>query len=809
MKLYHLLLPLVLLLANCGGGSSGSNGSNPFPAPTGTSVFTLDLSILDSSCTAVTSTSFSAGDTLCIQGKLLENGNPANGQVVSFASALGTLSAASKLTNTNGIAEIMLTSDNSNLGAAALTASYSEMTTTQNFEFLTNTTVAAQPEILLSLVRNGQNVNRFKAGENAQLQARLLSANQSPLSNQIVEFTAAAGALSTTSALTSNGIAQVTLTATDADARAAIASVQTVIGGVTYSHSMNYEIQTSNADSENNLRFGHFATNGQFVENVLGVSSEEANGNVVISAGATLGLTAAIVDAQGNRVITPTPVTFTSNCVANSLATIDQQVTTINGVASSTFQDTRCAGSSGNKDQIVATVVSGNNTLTLTRELEIQAEDIGSIAFISAAPTNIVLSGTGGQNNQSVSTITFQVNGALGNPLSQQEVNFSLNINIGGLSLSPVKGLTNSQGQISTRVTAGNVPTAVRVSAETKGTANNTIRTQSDLLSVNTGLPDQNSFTFSATNPNPEAHSINNQEVTLNVRLADSFNNPVPNGTTVNFTTEGGTVDPTCTIQIGSCNVIWRSSAPRVNDRRVTVLATAIGHETLFDRNGNNTYEDSDGGPVSDPERISSGFGNQSYGQTGFGDMSEAWRDDDEDKVRDTAEIFIDYNNDGQFNGPDTLFNGPQCTSATKCGQGVNASLNVRKSLVLVMSGSSAEIDVLQGSTLRFSNYQNISDPNLSLSRGSTTVFTVRYSDTADQTMPSGTTVTVANTNGELSGTTTQTVGLTTQAGKRSLTFSLANNIPTDGTPATTTITINITAPSGRVSTQVFTVRLL
>jgi hypothetical protein len=39
----------------------------------------------------------------------------------------------------------------------------------------------------------------------------------------------------------------------------------------------------------------------------------------------------------------------------------------------------------------------------------------------------------------------------------------------------------------------------------------------------------------------------------------------------------------------------------------MTILATAIGHETLFDANGNNSYEDSDGSPITD--NTYSGFG--------------------------------------------------------------------------------------------------------------------------------------------------------------------------------------------------------
>jgi len=807
MKIYQLfLLPLVLLLSSCGGGSSGANGDNPFPDNNNNSIFTLDLTALDGDCQATNDTSFTVGDTICVQARLLENGNPATGQVVNFTGTLGTLSQDSKLTDNNGISEINITSDTSNIGASTLTATYNDLSANLNYEFLSTATANSQPSIQISLLKNGQSVSRFKAGEDVQLQADLVDGNNTPLSNNIIEFSAAAGNLATTSALTNNGIAQVVLTATDTDIGAAIASVQTSIDGITYSNTMNYEIQSSDAVDQENIQFGHFNNSGQFVADQLGVSTQDQQGNVIISAGATLGLSAALVDAQGNRLITPTPISFASNCVANSLATIDAQVTTINGEALSTFQDLNCAGNSGNTDQIVASVVIGNSTLTLSRNISIQAEDIGSISFISADPDNIVLAGTGGQNNQSVSTVTFQVNGALGNPLAQQQVDFSLNTNIGGLTLSPTQGLTNSQGQVSTRVTAGNVPTAVRVTAITQNNSGTEIRTQSDLLSVNTGLPDQNSFSLSASVLNPEAESFDGVTVTLTARLADSFNNPAPDGTTINFTTEGGQIGPKCILANGNCSITWESTTTPT-DHRITILAYAIGHETLFDKNGNNVYDNSDGGPISDSANTQSGFGYVQYGQNGFHDMSEAWRDDDEDRVRDAGEKFFDYNGDEAFNAADQLFNGPQCAQGSNCGQGSGSSIHIRKSVVLVTSSSNALIDVLTTSgTLLFSNYQSTSTTSRTINRDSTSHFRLSFSDTANQILAMGSTISVTASIGQLSGQTSKTVANDNASGKDNIDFSLTNNLSEADTGQ---VVITITSPGGTQSILSFDINLL
>src|SRR3546814_5491174 len=76
-------------------------------------------------------------------------------------------------------------------------------------------------------------------------------------------------------------------------------------------------------------------------------------------------------------------------------------------------------------------------------------------------------------------------------------------------------------------VQAGSVHTAVRVKAEaTDPSSGQTISSQSEQLVVTTGLPDQNSFSLSATklaiNGNCDGAST-----TLNIRAADRYNNPV------------------------------------------------------------------------------------------------------------------------------------------------------------------------------------------------------------------------------------------------------------------------------------------
>jgi hypothetical protein len=806
------LIVSVLLLIGLGGcgGVSGENGSDPFGSGVTTETFTITLAILDQQCGAVSEPSFTAGDTLCIQATLSNNGENVSGQIIIFEAALGALSAASKLTNSIGVAEVTLSSDASNIGASSLNATFDGVSIGVNYELLAAyIPVVIPPSMNVLMLKGGQPTVRFKADEQVQLQSTLIDQDGLPLEGVIVNFITGKGVLNTSDALTnSQGIAQVPLAAEISELGASVATAQARVNNVDIVSSLNFEIQSVDAISDQIIRVGHFTANDVFVENIIGVSTTNINGDAEISAGATLGLSIALVDQNGQRFLTPSPISFTSTCVEADRASVDLQVNTINGVAQATYEDISCAGSEGNIDTVVASLILDNSPVTLTRAIAIQGESIGSIGFVSAQPAQIVLQGTGGQNSQTVSTLVFEVLGGLGNPLSQQQVNFSLNTTTGGLTLSPVTGITNSQGQVSTRVTSGNVPTSIRVTAEVETDSGNSVMTQSDLLAVNTGLPDQNSFTLSADNLNPEANNISGQTVNIIARLADTFNNPVPDGTSISFTTEGGIIEPSCTTTNATCSVIWTSANPRALDHRITILATAIGHETLFDANGNNSYEDSDGGPIID--NTDSGFGVSAYGVTGFVEHSEAWRDDNENNSKDAAEIFLDYDNDGIFDGdiadPARVFNGPQCIPGNACGQGIAASLHVRKALVLVMSSSSALMDITDDSnSIIFSNYQAASQPSLSIDSGSSLNFSLRFSDSAIQPIASSSQIIISSSAGSLAGQINSVMPSTNNPGITVANFTLTNDVDT---PVDSTITATIRSPSGIESRVIFQVTL-
>ena len=769
--------------------------------------------------------SFTTGNIASIVVSLNDlSGAAISGQQISFSTSSGNLSSNSRLTSTDGTTTVSLNTSDLTSGVVVVTASTvvndETLTIDTAFEVLSATTGNVQsPSLSVTLKRNGESVNRFKVNEAAQLGVILTDENGAPIADTIVSFTAELGSLNANTALTTaSGLAEVELTGTESDLGAALATISATINDITYADTIAYEIVSADALEESStVFFGSFDDAGNFVEGEIKSSLSDANGVTNISAGGTLGLSVSLVDENFNPITTATSVSFTSTCASNSDATLDANATTINGVATSTYQDISCAGAQGNVDTIVATVRVNSADLTATKDVTLSAEGLGSVEFVSASPSSIVLKGTGGQGKQETSTLTFLVKGQLGNPLSQQPVAFSLNTEVGGLALASNSGVTNNDGLVSAKVIAGSVPTAVRVTASTTNTSGETIATQSDLLSVNTGLPDQNSLTLSLSTINPEARNITGTEVTVRAYLADSFNNPVPDGTTINFTTEGGAIEPSCSTVEGNCAVTWTSQEPYPDNHRVTILATAEGHEYFVDVNGNNIYDTADGlsanSSILSINEIKSGLVRISPLSGGFIDMPEAWRDDNENYVRDTGELFIDSNNSGDYTIEDSLFNGPQCQSGCATGK----FSTIRKARVLITSSSAAFYRVLDSTdTVLSSNYDNTAtNAEISILRGASNQFTLEMSDSQLQVLPQNTNITIASSVGELVGggnvVIANTVGSSNPSvpGTTFITFSVINNLVSDDDPVTGALTFSATTPSGRVTSGTIIVNLL
>lgn len=336
-------------------------------------------------------------------------------------------------------------------------------------------------------------------------------------------------------------------------------------------------------------------------------------------------------------------------------------------------------------------------------------------------------------------------------PLPGVAVNFSLTNTLGGISLLNVSGVTNSQGLVVVEVSAGNVATSTVATASFDTSANQQQAASSNQIVISTGLAQQNGISVSASQFHvPGARDIDGVESTITVRLVDRFGNPVADGTSVVFTTEYGAIDTSCltgvsngtradaaTPGLGTCSVLWTSQAPRfpvfnqdliqttvdgnsyncpshtgsfgpcpddlgaIRGLRSTVTITVVGEEFFVDGNGNGLYDE--GEPFENLPEAFTDYNEDGVYTPFAGPACPAPSSEENCIAAGSSEEFIDFNGDGMYSenvDPNTgegVYNGTLCPPA---GDGVFCSrdlLNVRANIVLTLSASAQNLQVLAG----------------------------------------------------------------------------------------------------------------
>ncbi|WP_159084270.1 Ig-like domain-containing protein [Saccharobesus litoralis] len=762
------------------------------------------------------------------------------GELINFSAALGEFNVSQKLTNANGQAIVTLSNPNNLLGAAQITASYtgqeqSQSSLTENYEFVFSDTSATET---LNVELEFVDGIRFQVGQQVTLSASVTQGELTP-ANQLVTFSVSQGALNSTTALTNeNGIAQVTFTPVAADIGAHLASVSTTVNNLTASHSKLYEVQASTTVAED-IVIGYFDSNGDFQLNKIGIQGATPDADVTLAAGATTSLSVSLAKENTNggydAYTEPATISFSSLCVEATKATIDQSVNTVAGRATSTYENTSCSGTIANTDTLTASVTINNQVTTLTREISLESTSIGSLSFISASPTSLVLAGTGGTNQNETSTLTFQVLDSLGNAIPQLDVSFALATNLGGVSIFPTNSVTNSQGFVTTQVSSGNIPTSVVIEA-TATLNNKTVKTQSSELTVTTGLADQDSFIIFADVINSESFNQLDTLVTLTAYLSDASQGAVPDGTSVTWRAEGGQlIENQCTTTNGACSVQWRGGSPIPDNHRVTILATAIGHESFTDINSNGQYDEADGEPFDDGDGAGYRYfgatggngeqddagsdyddngitedpytdrdGNGVFDGPGFIDLPEAWLDANEDNKRNANEIYSDFDGDNSFSLGDGKFNGPQCSGDDSICAEKNR-VELRASTVLISSSSNIISSLTRTDITPNINLSTGDSISLGLNQAATLQFS--FSDTGRQIPPSNTQVSFTATAGDLS---TSGVIIPNSSGNvdsnldwldGEISFTIANDLVATDDPISGVLTIAVTTPLGFTTT--------
>jgi len=407
--------------------------------------------------------------------------------------------------------------------------------------------------------------------------------------------------------------------------------------------------------------------------------------------------------------------------------------------------------------------------------------------------------------------------------------------------LTNASATTNDLGQVSAIVQSGNVSTSVRVTATitVDGVQRTTV---SDKLIISTGLPDQNSVSLSVETGasggfNNEGGDIDGASVKLTLRMADKFNNPVPDGTVAFFTTEYGSIVDSCETTGGACTVDWTAQAPRqpliynnsggddyvstVDNRpcpltgltgypcpgaapaleniighRSTVTVIAIGEESFIDTNGNGLW---------------------SVGEQ-FEDLPEAWLDKNEDDAYRNAvgsctasdatdagrrcaegleESFFDFDNDGVYDGKNSKYNGSLCPeSLADAGTCSRELLHVRQEVTLTLSQTNGQrILVLDSTNARVTESVGITvGPGGSVPPGP---YSIYVADEFNNPPAAGATITVESDSCEITSTTERTMPNTAANGPFYMGLNIIN-VTTNTTENTVgSLIITATSPSG------------
>ncbi|MCL1037707.1 hypothetical protein L2750_11145 [Shewanella submarina] len=760
-----------LVLVACSGGGSisedgGGGGTTP-PDPT----IEVSLAISNTDITAAapaTLTATVADSTGAVKAGELVTFNLNDAQMGTFDPAVGTA-----LTDSSGVATILLrTASVEGAGSVSGSISTGESDTIGFNMAGDGGDATGGAQVVLNLTdSNGNLIESINSITPGKLTAQVTGISK-PV---IVTFSTTKGELPIDTAVTRDGVATVDIYAGNS------------LGAGTVSAELS-----SGEKGEAIVVIG--ATNVLMGSGEPFESGKAAVSIGTLSAGGTATVTVLIQDEEGNPFNQPVEVNFASTCSSASTpkAEISSPVVAVNGVATSTYLAKGCQG----EDPINVTANAGGQNLSATGAITVLSADVGSIVFQSAEPELIGILGTGSDES---SIVKFKVLDTNGNPVSNKLVDFSLNTNVGGIVLNPTSATTNELGVVQTVVNSGTVSTSVRVTAVVNG-SDPVISSQSSQLVVSTGIADQDSFSLSAEILNAEGWTTDGVEVLVTARLADAFNNPVRDGTAVNFITEGGDIEDSCTTLNGACSVRWESQQPRPEGHffgdghtyhghepqvipfmgqpfggRATVSAYAIGEESFPDSNGNgrfdaeeydqflngknisgepydlaDAYEDFNEDGLFNPQQ---GYGNTYSCATTDGDPAN---DNSRCLASGDNEELIDFDSDGLFDVPDAVYNGVLCSAPAHdgCADGVNEekSLYVRGSLVIVMSGSSAYGNITE---VVDSDGNDNGDGTMTIVGKSTGRVSVIISDLHNQQMPAGSTVTFTATAGSVASSST------------------------------------------------------
>ena len=724
-------------------------------------------------------------------------------------------------------------------------------------------------------------------------------ADDHPVVKEVVSATTTLGRIvpeAGTALTDENGVAILYVTADGIDGAGTLTAALTY-NEVESAGSINFSVTT---DVEQVPRkIGYITSAGDFVEGVLKV---EPSGQV--SAGGTAALTVVVVDENNDLVTTEESVTFTSNCLFGNQAVLDPpSPVNLGSKITVNFTISGCQG----EEIVTAKLASSGAEARGTVSIAPLRGELIRFDEQKTSATLIAIRGTGSASDLSESAeVFFRVTDAALNPVADTRVNFSLLQSVGNSALAcagkpfcdyPTPDderaersrqdtqQSDADGFVSTRLLSGSVASSVQVMAYLDLNDNgereeNEASTVSKVLIVSTGVADQNSISLSAKLLNPYGSRAVEYEGGANcnslgakndafytggleadglctdvmIKLADRFNNPVPDGTAAILTTEFGRIQGSCITQGGDCSVSWTSQNPRASATVEQYSAPITINENLDATTPNRYFcpshsanhgpcPDDIASPAVNPPGAPRGGrstltlivnGEESFVDrdgNGYYDSGELWTnlteaftDHNEDGVftpqqRDNCsdprfaddlclagfeEFYYDFNNNGQFDlndtprpfsnssVPDGLYNGVLCRSEDEARGVCSRDLvQLSQNLEIILSPGEQGYDLLVVD-------RNRQEARNTLYGGNT--YQLYVADLYNNPPPGLTNITITGGGGcsIINAVTTVPLPSSNVAGAYSVSFAVATDIESELSPSDPDqVEIAMTLPSG------------
>ena len=407
-----------------------------------------------------------------------ESGQPVSGMTVGFVTTQGSLSAASVVTGSDGLAKTVLTApalENVNPDPATVTASLNgqQLSGDVVLEGIVMT-LNRTPETILA---NGQSTSEISAvlkryGTNVAIQGG------------VIQFGTTLGTIPAQANTDASGVAEVNLTSVNQEGTATVTA-----------RYGNLILRTTTVAFEASVPQNLQVTTSPPVITADGQSTSE--------------IRAMVTDANSNPVPNGTVVNFQ---LTSGTGSLERTKTTVGGLATSTLT----AGARPDTAQITVTVGG------LSQSVEVvYTVGAASQILVSAAADSIMADG------KTNTTITARVLDAQGTPIQGRTVVFSTTIG----DVTP-SAQTNANGQATAQFSSGSVGAAV-ITASVSLPTGGSVSGSTTVVAV-PGGPNSIVLSFSPTAIGVR-ETGQNQTTIIEAEVRDARNNPVVDGTEVTF----------------------------------------------------------------------------------------------------------------------------------------------------------------------------------------------------------------------------------------------------------------------------------